>query len=137
MASGDLRHQTQFSDNATRDDWYLLELGGGECVLDLISALRQTFPTGEEGQEPLLHLSVGQDGGHHLRRADTGQVHCRAAGDVRQPRLIKHSSVPRLPLRRLPTCRSLSSRRRWDVHGGEDALKVAELDGLVGAGAAH
>lgn len=34
------------------------------------------------------------------------------------------------------TCWSLSSRR-WDVHGGEDALKVTELDGLVGGRASH
>ena len=53
----------------------LLELGGGECVLDLLGALRQTLPAGQEGEESLPDLGVGEDRSHHLWGTDTGQVH--------------------------------------------------------------
>lgn len=48
--------------------------------MDLLAALRKTLPTGQEGQEPLLHLSIAQDGSHHLRGAHTSQVHFRVEG---------------------------------------------------------
>lgn len=61
------------------EGFYLLELRGVQRVLDLLGALRQTFSAGEEGEESLLHLGVSQDGSHHLRSANAGEVHCRAA----------------------------------------------------------
>lgn len=56
---------------------YLLKLGGAESVVKLLCALRQGLSRGEEGHQPLLYLSVGQDRSHDLWRQYAGQVHCR------------------------------------------------------------
>lgn len=53
---------------------YLLELGRGQRALDLLRRLRQRLPGGQVGQQALLHVRVGEDGCHDLRREDTGQV---------------------------------------------------------------
>lgn len=53
---------------------YLLELGRGQRVLDLLRRLRQRLPGGEVGQEAFLDVGVGKDRGHDLGRQNTGQV---------------------------------------------------------------
>lgn len=56
---------------------YLLKLRRAERVAELLAALGQRLSTGQVGHQPLLHLGVGQDGGHDVRRQDAGQVHYR------------------------------------------------------------
>lgn len=54
---------------------YLLELGRGQRVLDLLRGLRQRLPRWQVGQQALLDIRVGKDGGHDLGRQHAGQVH--------------------------------------------------------------
>lgn len=61
---------------------YLLELRRVQSVLYLLGTLRQTLPTGEEGEEPLLDLGVAQNGSHHLWGAHARQVHCRRRSEL-------------------------------------------------------
>lgn len=56
---------------------HLLELRRAERVVELLWALKQRLSGREVRNESLLHLRVGQDGGHDLRRQDAGEVHCR------------------------------------------------------------
>lgn len=56
---------------------YLLKLWRAERVVELLRALGQRLSRGQIGHQPLLHLRVGQDGGHDLRGQDAGEVHCR------------------------------------------------------------
>lgn len=55
---------------------HLLELWRAQGVVDFLAARREALPARQEGQQPLLHLSIAQDGSHHLRGAHAGQVHC-------------------------------------------------------------
>ena len=60
-----------------RVETYLLKLGRAERVAELLAALGQRLSRGQVGHQPLLHLRVGQDGSHDVRRQDAGQVHYR------------------------------------------------------------
>lgn len=59
---------------------HLLELWRAQGVVDFLAARREALPARQEGQQPLLHLGIAQDGSHHLRGAHAGQVHCSEEG---------------------------------------------------------
>lgn len=73
---------------------HLLELRRAQGVVDFLAARREALPARQEGQQPLLHLGIAQDGSHHLRGAHAGQVHCSVEGGEGKGSVASSSSSP-------------------------------------------